>query len=303
MCLYTEYMINKKYLPNKKNGGKPPVCKDMRTYYVPVKCGKCLECKQQKQREWVVRLSEEIRNNNDCLFVTLTFDEKNLKSFQCSDENETATLAVRLFLERIRKKTGKSVKHWLITELGEENGRIHLHGLIWTNADLIKEKWQYGNVFIGTFVNERTIFYITKYMLKEQKIKPNFEGKILCSSGIGKSYLNRADAKRNTFKEENTDETYRLRNGQKINLPTYYKNKLYNEEQKDKLWIAKQEKGYRYIMGERVSTENETTYMNLLRFYQEKGKRIHGDNPEKWDKEKHLKRLKKLQAYRKKNKL
>ena len=101
----------------------------MRTYYVPVKCGKCLECKQQKQREWIVRLSEEIRNDNKCLFVTLTFNETNLKSFQCSDENEIATLAVRLFLERIRKKTGKSVKHWLITELGEEKGRIHLHGL------------------------------------------------------------------------------------------------------------------------------------------------------------------------------
>ena len=111
-------------------------------------------------------------------------------------------------------------------------------------------------------------------MLKENEIKPEFQGKILSSTGIGKEYLNRLDAKRNAFKGEQTDETYRLRNGQRINLPTYYRNKIYSEEEKDQLWINKQEQGYRYIMGEKVSTEDEKTYMELLRFYQEKGKRL-----------------------------
>ena len=32
----------------------------MRTYYVPTKCGRCIECRQQRQREWIVRLSEEL---------------------------------------------------------------------------------------------------------------------------------------------------------------------------------------------------------------------------------------------------
>ena len=42
-----------------------------------------------------------------------------------------------------------------------------------------------------------------------------------------------------------------LRSGRKINLPDYYKRKIYTEEEREKLWIEKQEKGYRYIMGEK----------------------------------------------------
>ena len=34
----------------------------MRTYYVPTKCGRCIECRQQRQREWIVRLSEELEH-------------------------------------------------------------------------------------------------------------------------------------------------------------------------------------------------------------------------------------------------
>ena len=46
----------------------------------------------------------------------------------CTDnDNEIATKAIRLTLERIRKKTGKSIKHWFITEKGhEETERLHL---------------------------------------------------------------------------------------------------------------------------------------------------------------------------------
>ena len=63
-------------------------------------------------------------------------------------------------LERIRKKTGKSIKHWFITELGhEKTERLHLHGIVWGigTDQLIKEKWNYGITYTGNFVNENTI--------------------------------------------------------------------------------------------------------------------------------------------------
>ena len=60
----------------------------------------------------------------------------------------------RLFLERIRKKTGKSVKHWCVTEKGHTNTRrIHLHGLFaayrdwetkWQLTKLLYENWRDG---------------------------------------------------------------------------------------------------------------------------------------------------------------
>ena len=63
MCLYPTFVKNPKNKPNKKNKGKPPVCWDRRLYYIPTKCGCCIECRKEKQREWRVRLDEELRSN------------------------------------------------------------------------------------------------------------------------------------------------------------------------------------------------------------------------------------------------
>ena len=47
MCLYPKLILNRKYLPNKKNGGIPPKCPDERLRYVTAACGKCYECRKQ----------------------------------------------------------------------------------------------------------------------------------------------------------------------------------------------------------------------------------------------------------------
>ena len=148
MCLYPRLIKNKKYTANKKNGGIVPVPCDMRVIYVPVACGKCIECLKKKGREWQIRMSEEIRNNNNGKFITLTFNEESLKKYKIKAwkkitenkdkftilENEIATIAMREFLERWRKKYKKSIKHWFTTELGHEGTeRIHMHGIIWTD--------------------------------------------------------------------------------------------------------------------------------------------------------------------------
>ena len=70
MCLYPKLIYNKKYTANKKNGGKIPPVSDERTRYVPVGCGKCIECMKQKKREWQVRLLEEIKHDNRENIVT-----------------------------------------------------------------------------------------------------------------------------------------------------------------------------------------------------------------------------------------
>ena len=57
MCLYPKLIKNKKYLPNKKNNWNPPKCTDHRVLYITAACGKCLECRKQKQREWLVRMT------------------------------------------------------------------------------------------------------------------------------------------------------------------------------------------------------------------------------------------------------
>ena len=77
MCLYTKYITNKNYQPNGKNGFNAPVCKDRRLLLVPAKCGRCIECRKARKREWVIRLNEEIKNNPDkATFWTLTISNE-----------------------------------------------------------------------------------------------------------------------------------------------------------------------------------------------------------------------------------
>lgn len=300
MCLYPKLILNRKYLPNKKNGGIAPKCPDERLRYVTAACGKCYECRKQKSRAWLVRMQEELRHDKNAIFVTLTFEDKWYqeisKKYNIKGDNNIATIAMRLWLERIRKKTGKSIKHWCITELGgNATERIHIHGILWGKdiASLTRETWNYGYIYIGKYVNEKTINYITKYMYKKDEKHPNFTGKVLCSSGIGKGYLNRTDAINNKFKGENTREYYRLKNGTKLNLPIYYKNKIYTDKERELLWIQKLNKGEVYVMGVKLDINNQEEYKKTLEYYQKHCQRIHGDNPEEWEEQKYINRLEK----------
>jgi hypothetical protein len=310
MCLYPKLIKNKKYTSNKKNGGIIPAINDNRVLWVPAGCGKCIECRKQKARNWSVRLQEEIRHNNKGKFITLTFSNesiielsKNIELEGYNLDNEIATLAMRRFLERWRKKYKKSVKHWFVTELGG-NGteNIHLHGLIWTDVEneTISKLWKYGIITVGErkyndgkawdkksigYVNEATISYIVKYVNKIDKLHSEYNSKILCSAGIGKNYIDRNDSNLNKYKGEETKETYSTRSGTKLAMPIYYRNKIYTEEEREKLWLQKLDKNERWICGEKVDlNKGEEEYYKLLEYYREKNKRLgYGDDAKNWD--------------------
>jgi len=146
MCLYPKLILNPKYKANKKNGGNPAPVPDERVKYVPIGCQECKECRKQKQRDWQVRMSEEIRENKTGKFITLTFSnekytelyhliteklktEKTTTPDPYTVDNLIATYATRHFLENWRSTHKKSLKHWLVTELGHKGTEnIHLPG-------------------------------------------------------------------------------------------------------------------------------------------------------------------------------
>ncbi|MCM1042448.1 MAG: hypothetical protein NC396_08510 [Bacteroides sp.] len=294
MCLYPKLILNPKYIANKKNGGKPAPISDIRVKYVPVGCGNCIECKRQLARAWQVRLSEEIKDSQG-IFVTLSFApeelEKLCKEFDVEECNAIATIAVRRFLERYRKKYKTSVKHWLITELGHQNTeRIHLHGIIFKKManEELQELWKYGNTYTGDYCNQKTINYVVKYVTKVDEKHKDYKQKILCSPGIGRKYMERPDKNRKIFKGEDTEETYDLPNGNKVNLPIYYRNKIYSENEREKLWLQKLDKQERYVMGERIDVstdEGENEYWSVLKEAQKKNERMkYGDDSKAWKK-------------------
>lgn len=297
MCLYPRLIRNRKYTANKKNGGIIPEVKDRRVLMVPVGCGKCIECKKQKAREWQVRLQEDIRVNKNAKFVTLTFNERELIKLENSikklkgydRDNEVCRKAVRRFTERWRKKYKKTVRHWLVTELGSQNTeRVHMHGLLWTDEpkEVIQERWHYGNVWVGDYVNGKTINYIVKYVNKVDKAHKEYNSRIYTSKGIGRDYIHRSDIKRNEYNENGeTIETYKTRQGTELALPIYYRNKIYTDDEKEKLWLEKLDKLERWVCGVKVDiSDGEEEYYKLLKIKRQLNKRLgYGDDEVNWN--------------------
>lgn len=283
--------MNKKYTSTKKNGGNTPELKDERVKYVPVGCGRCVECLGKKKREWQIRMYEEIKRDRNCVFVTLSFSDENLellcKDTGVNESNAVATRAIRLFLERWRKKYKKSVKHWLITELGhpEHSERIHIHGLLWTDKtdEEIAEIWKYGNVFGGRNISEKTINYIIKYVSKIDLNHPNFIPKIHCSSGLGRSFT---ESRR--FELARQNEYYLTKQNYKIGLPIYYRNKAYSEDERELLWLKKLDKQKRYVRGIEIDVstiEGMRLYDKVAEEARRDNKRLgYGDDSANWKK-------------------
>nr|WAE43652.1 MAG: replication initiator protein [Microviridae sp.] len=291
MCLFPQIRKNPKYKATKKNGGNIPAVIDERVKYVPMACNRCMQCHKQKANNWKIRLKEEIKTDCRGIFVTLTFTTKSLQELKekinnpnikgYALDNAIATKAVRYFNENHRKHHHQQIKHWLITELGHgKYEHMHLHGLIWTDLpyEEIKRLWRYGYSWLGSYVNGNTINYISKYITKKDYQHKEYVPKILNSPYIGKQYTNTIRASENKFKGETTREYYQNDNGTKLALPIYYRNKLYTDEEKEKLWINRLDKGIRYIKNIAIDTrtkEGLTKYLKALKVEQERSIR-HG---------------------------
>lgn len=303
MCLYPRLIKNPKYKATKKNGGNVPPILDDRVKYVPVGCTQCIECRKQKARNWQVRLLEDLKTNHNGKFIALTLSNQSYASLYkeidglegYEIDNQIATLAVRRFLERWRKKYKRSLRHWLVTELGHKGTEnIHLHSIIWTNEPLqqVTDIWQYGFTWTGymkngklqNYVNEQTVNYIIKYVHKIDQQHKTYKSKVLTSPGIGGNYTNTEDSNRNKYNSNTTNTTYRTRTGHSIALPTYWRNKIYSETEREKLWIEMLNKQERWICGERVDiSKGYNNYDKLLAWHRKINKQLgYGTDEKDW---------------------
>lgn len=274
MCLYPSIKENPKYAKLNKNNKR---IRDLRLRWIQIPCGHCEECRRAKANEWRVRLMEEIKSNpKNIIFATLTFSEESLKKLEYDEKepNKTPQKAISLFRKRWWKKYKKPLKHWLITEMGHDNTkRIHLHGIIWTELteEQFEKEWGYGWIFFGYEVNEKTINYITKYVTKKDEDNPEFNGKIFTSKKIGIGYINKYTLKRHKYQDKFTEETYRTESGIKIALPTYYKLKIWTDQEREALRIMKEERQIKYCNKTPIKVETieqYEEYVHAVKYWQ-----------------------------------
>lgn len=251
-CLNPLSRVNPRWMPSKKNGGIPEICPDPRLYRVQFDCGICSECRRKRGMHWNFRMQQEMRRNRDkAHFVTLTFSDASLGRLRAEfpaskgyTDNDIATVAVRRFLERYRKKHKVSLRHFFVTELGGKSDRIHLHGVILGclegsykrgrfHVDIpgFTSIWKYGYTFIG-WCTEATISYIMKYITKVDHVHPDFRPKLLLSPGIGKCYVSAANV--DWHHSAPGGIWYVVTStGHKISIPRYYRNYVFSDEERE----------------------------------------------------------------------
>lgn len=106
--------------------------------YLSVPCGKCWQCRNKRQNEWILRNYLEYKhtiNNNGCVyFYTLTFDEEHLPRIfnkPCFDAD-----IVTKFNKNMHNKLaryGCQFKYFLVSECGSKYERPHHHVLFYVS--------------------------------------------------------------------------------------------------------------------------------------------------------------------------
>lgn len=217
-------------------------------YVLEVPCGYCHSCQKSYNNQYRIRLLYELRKypSGTCLFVTLTFDDDNLKKFS-RDTNK----AVRLFLDRLRKDYGKQIRHWFVCEFGTLRGRPHYHGILFNvpqalidgydsdvpgHHPLLASRWKYGFVFVG-YVSDETCSYITKYVTKSingDKVRP----RIVSSFGIGSNYFGTEESSLHKLGNQRY-QPFMVLNGFQQAMPRYYYNKIFSDVDKQNMIVGR----------------------------------------------------------------
>lgn len=221
-----------------------------------VPCGKCIDCIQRKRADWSFRLLQESKISVKSTFLTLTYNETSI--------NKTATLEKKVlqdYFKRVRSVEPK-LKYYAVGEYGSQSKRPHYHAIVFNcDNDTLVDKWTTASSnhkdsagFVTTDkVTEASIHYVTGYIVDKYGKFDEKTGKSipderwsdasirpfsLMSKGLGKIYL-----KHNTkFHKSNFTTETTKEGGQKQLIPRYYRDRIFDENERKLLAEKLQEK-------------------------------------------------------------
>jgi hypothetical protein len=219
---------------------------------ISVRCGKCLPCRENRQKEWSTRLEQELKQAFTAYFVTLTYNDESLLKYPKLDKS-----CFQRFLKRLRqydirgmpidyngKKVlridgkGQNFKYFAVGEYGTKNLRPHWHFLIFNfpydvemTETIIDYAWREDSKSLGFdhigIIKPGAIQYVTDYLFKND----HKECVRLISKGIGLSYINDNNLRYHQSKQDGMI----VNHGIKKSMPRYYSQKLFNQEQRQEI--------------------------------------------------------------------
>lgn len=221
---------------------------------IPLPCGKCPPCLARRVSGWSFRLRKEGERSLSAQFITLTYNTTHVpiseRGFMTLKKKD-----VQDFMKRLRKRSLSKLRYYVCGEYGSKNKRPHYHMVLF-NADIesVIGAWSLNNKPIGDVhfgdVNGASIGYVLKYMNKPKTVPmhqnddriPEFS---LMSKRLGDNYLTQNMIQ--WHKDDLENRVFiKIEDGKKIPLPRYYKQKMYDEEEQQKILIAHKEQSIQH---------------------------------------------------------
>lgn len=206
---------------------------------IPVPCGKCPECLANRKQQWYLRLKAEHSScRNPSYFVTLTYDDDNLPIDE-NGNNYVSKVDCQKFFKRLRFYLDRKFRFYLGAEYGPQTLRAHYHFVIFDiplDVDLyamLQKAWPYGFITMDV-VNDNRLGYVAKYINSKTVIPSDFVKPFsLMSKGLGICYI---DKYKEYHRADVLNRSYVMDNSVKCAMPRYYKDKIYSQWNKDRLF-------------------------------------------------------------------
>lgn len=255
-----KFWFHNAYLSN------PHLCKgftpDDFVSLVPVPCGTCPDCMNNRAREIMFRIIQESKEHKSNYFVTLTYDDEHLPSNYSLVKDEISSFNKKLKVYLSRKGMKSDFRFYGVGEYGGESARPHYHviyfgleiddlvfykstpeGNILYNSDFLSNVWQKGFVVIGE-VTPNSAAYVARYtekkklLTKEEKkefldagFTPEFSVQSM-RPGIGANFFQKSVV---SIKNQCYNISIK---GKSYSIPKYYRDKIKKEFTDNPDWLS-----------------------------------------------------------------
>lgn len=205
---------------------------------------------ESRRQDWVFRLSNELKRASSAKFVTLTYAPESMPISSveidgiCYDYPSLSKRDVQLFKKRLRKECarvcerGSQVRYYTVGEYGTRTNRPHYHSILF-NVPLsvyvdLEKIWTHGGIYLGD-VSPASIAYTAKYHVNKIGNYEHVEQPFALMSrrpGIGANYL----ATHGDYHRRLMSGVARI-NGGYTRLPRYYRDRIFDEDQRSQLYV------------------------------------------------------------------
>lgn len=188
-----------------------------------VPCGKCVQCRIARSREWAIRMVHESMMHKDSVFLTLTYNDSELPF-----NGELKKSEIQNYMKRLRKRlSGRKIKYYAVGEYGDLYGRPHYHVMLYgiskySDYDAMKQCWNKGMIHVGTITYD-SARYVAEYINKKiygselSELGNTQQPFALMSKGLGKEFA------LNKGQREVLENMNFTMHGKSVGMPRYYK--------------------------------------------------------------------------------